>query len=145
MNSLNLVQLIGNTTNEPEIKQTPSGQTVANFSIATNREWKDSNGEKQSVAEFHNIVIWWKLAEICEQYLTKWKKVYIQGRLQTRSWEDQEWLKRYKTEIVADSLILLNGGSKKEDDWFDDFPEEKPVKKTKQKTEEEISIEDCSF
>lgn len=58
MNSLNLVQLIGNTTNEPEIKQTPSGQTVANFSIATNREWKDSNGEKQSVAEFHNIVIW---------------------------------------------------------------------------------------
>ena len=144
MNSLNIVQLIWNVTADPEIKQTQSGQTVANFSIATNREWKDSNGEKQSVAEFHNIVIWWKLAEIVEQYLTKWKKVYLQGRLSTRSWEGDDGVKRYKTEVVCDSMIMLNGWEKKQDD-FDDFPEEKPAaKKAKPKTEE-IDISDIPF
>ena len=147
MNSLNQVQLIWNVTADPEIKQTPNGQTVANFSVATNREWKDSNGEKQSVAEFHNIVIWWKLAEIVEQYLTKWKKVYLQGRLSTRSWEGDDGVKRYKTEVVCDSMIMLNGWTAAAHDDEDDFPEEKPAakKKAKPRQEEEISIEDIPF
>ena len=109
MNSLNKVQLIGNVTATPEIKETPSGQKVASFSLATNRSYKDASGEKQDQAEYHNIVVWGKLAEITEQYITKGKKLYIEGRLQTRSWETDSG-KRYKTEIVGESLLMLSGG-----------------------------------
>ena len=109
MNSLNKVQLIGNVTATPEIKETPSGQKVASFSLATNRTYKDANGEKQDQAEYHNIVVWGKLADITEQYVTKGKKLYIEGRLQTRSWETDSG-KRYKTEIVGESLLMLSGG-----------------------------------
>ena len=109
MNSLNRVSLIGNVTATPEIKETPSGQKVASFSLATNRTYKDASGEKQDQAEYHNIVIWGKLAEITEQYVTKGKKLYIEGRIQTRSWETDSG-KRYKTEIVGESLLMLSGG-----------------------------------
>jgi len=109
MNSLNKVQLIGNVTAQPEIKETPSGQKVASFSLATNRSYKDANGEKQDQAEYHNIVVWGKLADITEQYITKGKKLYIEGRIQTRSW-DSDSGKRYKTEIVGESLMMLSGG-----------------------------------
>jgi len=109
MNSLNKVQLIGNVTAQPEIKETPSGQKVASFSLATNRVYKDANGEKQDQAEYHNIVVWGKLADITEQYITKGKKLYIEGRIQTRSW-DSDSGKRYKTEIVGESLMMLSGG-----------------------------------
>jgi single-strand DNA-binding protein len=110
MNSLNKVQLIGNVTAQPEIKETPSGQKVASFSLATNRVYKDANGEKQDQAEYHNIVVWGNLAGIVESYVGKGKKVYIEGRLQTRSWEDQSGVKKYKTEIVCESLLMLSGG-----------------------------------
>ena len=109
MNSLNRVSLIGNVTAQPEIKETPSGQKVASFSLATNRTYKDASGEKQDQAEYHNIVVWGKLADITEQYITKGKKLYIEGRIQTRSW-DSDSGKRYKTEIVGESLLMLSGG-----------------------------------
>ena len=106
-NSLNKVQLIGNVTADPVVRKIGESRTVANFSIATNRTWKDADGKKQDIAEFHNIVIWWKLAEIVEKYLRKWNKIYIEGRIQSSSWEDEEGVKRYKTEIVADQMIML--------------------------------------
>lgn len=110
MNSLNKVQLIGNMTASPEIRETPNGQKVATFSIATNRSWKDATGMKQDQVEYHNIVAWRGLADIVERYTGKGKKIYIEGYLQTRSWDDQSGAKRYKTEIVADNIILLSPG-----------------------------------
>lgn len=106
--SLNRAQLIGNLTRDPEMRQIPGGSTVASFSIATNFTWTDSSGQKQEKAEFHNIVAWRKLAEICGQYLKKGTKVYIEGRIQTRDWEGEDGIKRYRTEIVADNMIMLD-------------------------------------
>lgn len=104
---LNKVMIIGRLTRDPELRTIPSGQTVATFSVATSRNWKDAQGQAQSVTEFHNIVAWRKLAEIVGQYLKKGKQVYIEGYLQTRSWDDQAGQKRYRTEIVADNMIML--------------------------------------
>lgn len=113
MYSLNRATLIGNLTREPETRQTPGGQSVCSFSVATNRAWTGNDGVKQDATEFHNIVAWGKLADICGQYLSKGKKVYVEGRLQTRDWEGQDGVKRYRTEIVAENLIMLDnkGGS----------------------------------
>jgi len=107
---LNKVMLIGNITQDPEVRTTPQGQNVCSFSVATNLTWTDQSGQRQQRAEFHNIVAWRKLADICAQYLQKGKKVYIEGRLQTRNWQGQDGLKRYRTEIVADNMIMLSGG-----------------------------------
>ena len=105
---LNKAFLIGNLTADPELRNTPSGQPVCNFSIATNRVWKDRNtGQQQKKTEFHNIVAWRRLAEIVSQFLKKGSLVYIEGRLETRSWEDQSsGVKKYRTEIIAESLQL---------------------------------------
>ena len=100
--------IIGNLTRDPEVKTTPSGQTVASFSVATNFIWTDQSGEKQKKVEYHNIVAWRRLAEICGQYLKKGNKVYIEGRLQTRDWEAQDGSKRNRTEIVAENMIMLD-------------------------------------
>src|SRR3989339_81078 len=108
MYSLNRATIIGNLTREPELKQIPSGQSVCSFSVATNRQWTGGDGQKQEASEFHNIVAWGKLAEICAQHLTKGRKVYIEGRLQTRDWDGQDGVKRYRTEIVADNMIILD-------------------------------------
>jgi len=108
---LNKVMIIGRLTRDPEVKTIPSGQTVATFSVATGRQWKDKNsGEQKSQTEFHNVVALRRLAEICGQYLKKGRQVYLEGHLQTRSWDDQSGTKRYRTEIVADNLIMLGGG-----------------------------------
>lgn len=107
-NSLNKVQLIGNLTRDPETRMTPNGQQVTTFGLATNRTWNDQSGQRQERAEFHNIVGWGKLAEIMSKYLVKGKKVYIEGRLQTRDWEAQDGSKRSRTEIVAENLIMLD-------------------------------------
>jgi len=109
--SLNKVQLIGNLGKDPELKYTPSGVAVATFSIATSESWKDQDGNQQEKTEWHNIVAWRKLAEICGEYLKKGKKVYLEGKLQTRNYE-KDGIKRYVTEIVADQLIMLDGGGK---------------------------------
>jgi single-strand DNA-binding protein len=104
--NLNKVMLIGNLTKEPDVRYTPQGNAVASFVIATNREWK-VEGETKQVADFHNVVAWNKLAEICGQLLKKGTKVYVEGRLQTRNWEDTTGVKRYKTEVVVDDMIVL--------------------------------------
>jgi single-strand DNA-binding protein len=106
--SLNRAQLIGNVTRDPELRQIPGGQTVASFSIATNFVWTDQSGQKQEKAEFHNIVAWRKLAEIVGQFVKKGSKVYVEGRIQTRDWEGEDGVKRYRTEIVAENVILLD-------------------------------------
>lgn len=108
--SLNKVMLIGNLGKDPEIKYTPSGVPVAKFSIATNESYKDKGGEWQERTEWHNIVAWQRLAEIIGEYVKKGSKIYVEGRLQTSSWEDkQSGEKKYKTEIVATSILLLGG------------------------------------
>jgi single-strand DNA-binding protein len=108
--SLNRVQLIGNLGKDPEIKYTPQGTAVAKITIATNERFKDKAGEWQDRTEWHNVVLWQRLAEIAGEYLKKGGKVYIEGRLQTRSWDDkQTGQKKYMTEIVANDLILLGG------------------------------------
>ena len=105
--SLNKAMLIGNLTRDPELKQIPSGQSVCSFGVATSRNWKDASGNKQEQTEFHNVVAWGKLAEICGQYLVKGKKVYVEGRLQTRDWEGQDGVKRYRTEIICENMVML--------------------------------------
>ena len=111
MYSLNRATILGNVTRDPEVRQIPSGQKVCSFGVATNRSWTDASGQKQEQTEFHNIVAWAKLAEICGQYLTKGRKVYVEGRLQTRDWEGQDGVKRFRTEIIAENLILLDRAS----------------------------------
>lgn len=108
MYSLNRATILGNLTRDPELKQIPSGQSVCSFSVATNRQWTGTDGQKQEASDFHNMVAWGKLAEICGQYLTKGKKVYIEGRLQTRDWEGTDGVKRYRTEIVVENMIMLD-------------------------------------
>lgn len=100
--------IIGNVTRDPELRTTGGGQSVCSFSVATNMRWTDNQGQQQERTEYHNVVAWRKLAEICSQYLGKGRKVYIEGRLQTRDWETQDGQKRYRTEIVADNMILLD-------------------------------------
>lgn len=106
--NLNKAMIIGNLTRDPEVRTTPTGTSVASFSVATSFVWNDANGQKQEKSEFHNIVAWRKLAEIIGQYLKKGSKVYIEGRLQTRDWTGQDGVKRYRTEIVADNMIMLD-------------------------------------
>lgn len=107
MSSVNKVILIGRLGRDPEVKFTQSGSAVCNFSMATDESWKDKSGEKQSKTEWHNIVVWGKLAEICGQYLTKGKQVYVSGRIQTREWDDKDGNKRKTTEIVASEMTML--------------------------------------
>ena len=144
---LNKVQIIWNITQDIELKQTPNGQNVCSFSVATNRSWTDGSWMKQELAEFHNIVLWWKLAEIAWQYLHKWKKIYIEWRLQTRSWEAQDWTKRYKTEIVWENMIMLDGnrGADNTTSYQKEDTATPGVKKTQAKKEDELSIEDLPF
>jgi single-strand DNA-binding protein len=151
-NSLNKVQLIGNLTAEPEVRETPNGQKVATFSVATNRKWKDQSGQMQEEVEYHNCVAWRGLADIAEQYMHKGKKVYIEGYLKTRTWEDTAGVKRYKTEVVSDNVILLSsatGTSGSSESYTPPSYESAPVdaapRKARAKVEEEINIEDIPF
>jgi len=154
---LNKVQIIGRITQDIELRQTPNGQSVTTLSIATNRNWTDGQGMKQEQAEFHNVVLWAKLAEIASQYLQKGKKVYIEGRMQTRSWEAQDGSKRYRTEIIGENMIMLDGngndsgggnsGGYNQNDSSSKYPanDTPAVKKSTPKQEEEISVEDLPF
>lgn len=110
MAGINKAILIGRLGSDPEVRYTPSGVAVANFNIATSEEWKDKDsGEKKERTEWHRIVAWSKLGEICGEYLAKGRQVYIEGRIQTRSWEDRDGNKRYTTEIVATDVQFLGG------------------------------------
>jgi single-strand DNA-binding protein len=106
--SLNKVELIGNLTRDPELRFTPSGAAVCTFGLATNRQWNTDTGEKKEEVEFHRIVSWNKLAELCGQLLAKGRKVYVEGRLQTRKWTGQDNLERITTEIVISDMIILD-------------------------------------
>ena len=146
---LNKATIIGRLTSDPESRTTPSGQTVVSFSVATNLVWTNANGEKQEKTEFHNIVAWRKLAEIIAQYLKKASRVYIEGRLQTRNWEDQNGIKKYRTEIIADNMIMLdskpNSQTTTDSNKNKEFKEENKDDKTNTEEEDEINIEDIPF
>lgn len=165
--SLNKVMLIGNLTRDTELRYTPQGTAVCSFGLATNRSWVPSDGgERREETEFHRVVAWNKLAELCAQLLTKGRKVYIEGRLQTRSWETTEGEKRQTTEVVAEDMVLLDsrrpleGGDTKEaaveakkeeakettEPKKDSSPEEKKTEPKKdEKKSEEIDIDDIPF
>lgn len=130
MAGINKVMLIGRLGKDPEVRYTPSGASVANFSIATSEEWKDKEtGEKQERTEWHRIVAWRRLGEICGEYLRKGSQVYIEGRLQTRSWEDRDGNKRYTTEIVAQNMQMLGPAGKegRAEPAGQRYPEEEPI------------------
>lgn len=149
--SLNKVMLIGNLTRDPELKYTPSGAAVVTFGIATNRNWTTDTGEKKDDVDFHNIVAWNKLAEICGQLLKKGRKVYVEGRLSTSTWQAPDGAQRNKTEIIINDMLILD---KKMDDEMESSTadvetpeveiEEKKVEK-KEKVVEEVGEEDIPF
>lgn len=165
--SLNRAQIIGNLTRDPEVRQTPGGAAVASFGVATNFQWTDQSGQKQEKVEFHNVVAWRRLAEICGQYLKRGSKVFIEGRIQTRSWEGEDGQKRYRTEIVADNMIMLDSKGRAMDGAptgtaadFDEFVGQgqsadsaprkaagvkKASKKQEASVEEDIPVEDLPF
>jgi single-strand DNA-binding protein len=135
MASINKVILIGNLGRDPELRYTPQGRPVVNFSMATTDKWTSKDGEKQERTEWHNIVLWGRQAEVANQYLKKGSCCYIEGRISTRSWEDKDKIRRYRTEIEGLTLQLLSGrgegrgdGGRNEpppqpDEYFDSFPE----------------------
>ena len=161
--SLNKVMLIGNLTRDPELRYTPQGTAVVTFGIATNREWVDASGQKQEGVDFHKIVAWNKLAEICSQLLFKGRKVFVQGRIQTRNWQGQDGAERQITEIVIDEMIAFGegkGGNMGTDEMytnensasdaeavFTESPEEAPKKSVarKGKTKAEEVADDIPF
>ena len=155
--SLNKVTLIGNLTRDPEMKYTPQGTAVCTFGLATNRSWQTEGGEKKEDVEFHRIVAWNKLAEICSQLLAKGRKVYIEGRLQTRSWTGDDNVKHTITEVVASEMILLDSRGSSESSDFDvpedaapsapeeTNKEEKPAKKSAPKKAKEEDDEEIPF
>ena len=146
--SLNRVQLIGNLTRDPELRYTPSGTAVCTFSVATNRSWKTESGDTRDEAEFHRIVSWDKLAEICSQLLKRGTRAYVEGRLQTRKWQTKEGQDRQTTEIVISEMMVLDRatapsgdfepGHAPENDFPEDFdkePESHVAEKTSKKSE----------
>lgn len=149
MNSLNKAQIIGNLTRDPELKTTTGGQSVCTFGVATNRYWTDSSGQKRDEAEYHNVVAWGKLAEICSQYLHKGSKVFIEGRLQTRNWEDDAGAKHYRTEIVANDMIILTpkgeGGGGHDNSTSESAPKAEAPAAPKAEASDDISPEDLPF
>ena len=161
MINLNRIEVIGNLTKDPELRYTPNNQAVASFSIATNRRYKDQSGNwVDSPPEYHEIVVWGQLAERCNQVLHKGERIYVSGRTQTRSWEAQDGSKRYKTEIVADSLIgpdLINKGTTGSGEGYSSgsstpeasqapaAPKKAPAKSSAPADDEEINIDDIPF
>jgi single-strand DNA-binding protein len=141
--SINKAIIVGNLTRDPEMRYTPNGQAVTNFGVATNRRWT-TDGEQREEAEFHNIVAWGKLAEICSQLLKKGRRVYIEGRLQTRSWEGKDGVTRRRTEIVAGDMVVLDsrpaeskGGSGDEYVVSEETPQEPAEEESEGKPAEE--------
>src|ERR1700733_525977 len=138
--SLNRVQLIGNLTRDPELRYTPNGNAVVTFGLATNRGWTTDSGEKREEVDFHRIVAWNKLAELCSQFLVKGRKVYVEGRLSTRNWTGQDGVQKSTTEIVIDDMILLDSkqsggtsqhsGRSEEPEQESEIPEERQSKPT---------------
>ncbi len=113
---VNKAILIGNLGKDPELRYTPGGQAVATFTLATTERWNDKNGQRQDRTEWHNIVVWGKLAELVNQYLKKGRSAYVEGRITTRSWDDRDGVKKYRTEIVANQVQFLGSGNSSAND-----------------------------
>ncbi|MFH0905327.1 MAG: single-stranded DNA-binding protein [bacterium] len=147
MRDVNKVILIGNLTRDPEIRSTNSGQSVASFSVACNRSWNDQQGVRQDAVEYVDIVAWGKLAEIVGQIYHKGRRTYVEGRLQTRNWEAQDGTKRYKTEVIASDLILLDRAPAGEMSATEPAVKTADAPATPNSTvkEDEINIEDIPF
>lgn len=139
MRSINKVIIIGNLTRDPEMRQTPNGQNVTTFGIATNREWMTRESERKSSAEFHECVAWAKLAEICANYLKKGHLVYVEGYLKTRSWDSPEGVKKFKTEIVVQDMIMLE--KRKNSDGDSEYVPEKDTDETPTESKPEVKEE----
>ncbi|MBI2032268.1 MAG: single-stranded DNA-binding protein [Candidatus Levybacteria bacterium] len=142
--SLNRAQLIGNLTRDPELRYTPNGTAVCSFGLATNRSWTTDTGEKKDEAEFHRIVAWNKLAELCSQFLTKGSKVFVEGRLATRTWNAQDGSPRNATEIIISDMLLLDSKKGREEEYVEpkeSKPSPKAQKKSKDEEEKEPSKE----
>jgi len=146
--------IMGNLTRDPELRTTPSGQSVASFSVATNRSWNDPSGERKDAVEYHDVVAWGKLGELVSSYTTKGKKVLVVGRLQTRNWEGNDGAKRQRTEIVATDINFLSGGADAGDTSHasEDSSAAKPAGKDKKDDsviedmgEGEINLDDIPF
>jgi single-strand DNA-binding protein len=145
--NLNKAMIIGNVTRDPELKNTPSGQSVVSFGVATNLVWNDQSGQQQKKTEFHNIIAWRKLAEVCAKYLKKGSKVYIEGRLQTTDWTGNDSVKRYRTEIVAENMIMLDskGGTPNFGAPAGNGAREDIIEIPEEPMEEEIRVENIPF
>lgn len=146
---LNRATVLGRLTRDPEIRTTNSGQNVTTLGIATNRAWTDQSGQKQEKTEFHNCVFWGKLADIAGQYLTKGRRVYVEGRLQTRDWTGQDGVKKYRTEIVAENMIMLDGprggGDNSGDEGDGNYKAPQTSTPAPQEEIAEIKVEDIPF
>lgn len=144
---LNRATVLGRLTRDPEVRTTPTGRTVANITIATGRTWTDQSGAKQEKTEFHNCVLWGRLAEIAGQYLTKGRQVYLEGRLETRSWEGDDGKKRYRTEIIGRELIMLGGRGQQSggNNFSDGAPVPSESSPPMDVIEEEVKVEDIPF
>ena len=129
MAGVNKVILVGRLGRDPEIRYTPSGVAVANFTIATSEQWTNKDGEKEERTEWHKIVAWRRLGEICGEYLHKGSQVYIEGKLQTKAWEDRDGNKRYTTEVIANTMQMLGAAGKEGRARSTDehFPVEEPI------------------
>jgi len=142
MASLNKALLIGNLGQDPELRYTPSGRAVANFSIATTEQWKDKDGQKQERTDWHRIVLWGRQAEIAKDYLRKGKQIYLEGRIQTRSYDDKDGNKKWITEVVGDRFLML--GRKDDTPGADEFPPP-PAGSSAQPTTSDTSDDDLPF
>lgn len=143
---LNRATIIGRLTQDPEVRTTPSGQSVTTLKLATNRVWTDQSGAKQERVEFHSCVLWGKLADIAGQYLGKGRRVYVEGRLETRDWTGQDGVKRYRTEIVVENMIMLDGPRGGDTSGPRETSSYEPARSVPQEPEEEeIKVEDIPF
>ncbi len=143
--NINRALICGNTTRDPEVKTIPSGQNVATFSVATNRTWTNKSGQKQEEVDFHNIVAWGRLAEIVGQYLKKGQIVFVEGRIHTRSWEDQSGNKKYRTEIIAEKVQLGPRSGMARNESAEERSTEIHEEVEPSKTEEEINVDEIPF
>ena len=137
--SVNKVILLGRLGQDPELKYTPGGAPVCNFSMATTESWTDKQGQKQEKTEWHRIVVWGKLAELCNQYLSKGRQAFIEGRLQTRSWDDKDGSKRYTTEILANTVQFIGGASANTNNNVDKSYNQAPAAETNMHQDYQIS------
>lgn len=140
---LNRATIIGNVTRDPEMRTTPQGINIATLTVATNMRWTNAAGEKQDRSEYHNVVAWRRLAEICGQYLKKGMKIYVEGRIQTRTWDDAQGARHWRTEIIAENMIILD--KVQSNGSFNDNPIEIVPPMDQPNDEQPVNVEDIPF